>query len=206
MDNELAERARRFAASSPALHAALAEDPFYATLEALADHPEGRRAAMLSYYEYSMLEAERFGLLCLTDTPGAGAAVWSLPLDDDTASQKKRDKAAMLRACIGKASCAAYDAINVNMAKGTLPLVDPSDWYLSILGLDPSVQGQGKGSALLAPVLARADAAGVGCYLETFTPRNMRFYQRLGFVAVGTFHEPVTDAEYHVMRRPVRGF
>ncbi|MEY8841093.1 GNAT family N-acetyltransferase, partial [Cribrihabitans sp. XS_ASV171] len=192
-----------YRAYAAALYAALTPDPFYAALEIRARHPEGRRAAMLAYYDYSMLEAERYGLLCLDDAPGA--SVWALPIDADTAARKAREKAEAMRRHMGEESAAAYDAINANMARGTLTVVDPTDWYLSILGLDPARQGQGRGAALVAPILARADAAGVACYCETFTPRNMSFYERLGFASAGRFHEPVTGSDYHVMRRPAGG-
>jgi ribosomal protein S18 acetylase RimI-like enzyme len=57
-------------------------------------------------------------------------------------------------------------------------------WYLIILGVDPDFQRQGIGATLLQPVLARADAAGVPCYLETQTEGNVRFYEKLGFRVV----------------------
>jgi ribosomal protein S18 acetylase RimI-like enzyme len=54
-------------------------------------------------------------------------------------------------------------------------------WYLWALGVEPASQGQGIGSRLIEPVLARADAEGVACYLETETEQNVVFYQRRGF-------------------------
>ena len=54
-------------------------------------------------------------------------------------------------------------------------------YYLSILGVDPSRQGEGLGTALLAPMLRRCDEEDVGAYLETATERNVRFYSRQGF-------------------------
>jgi len=54
-------------------------------------------------------------------------------------------------------------------------------WYLWGLGVDPPRQGQGLGGMLLQPVLARADAAGQLCYLETQNEANLPFYQRHGF-------------------------
>jgi GNAT superfamily N-acetyltransferase len=49
------------------------------------------------------------------------------------------------------------------------------------LGVAPAQQGRGLGRALLQPMLARADAEQVRCYLETFTERNVQFYTKLGF-------------------------
>jgi GNAT superfamily N-acetyltransferase len=57
-------------------------------------------------------------------------------------------------------------------------------WYLMTLGVDPPRQGQGIGGALIRPVLARADAEGVPCYLETEKERNLPFYGRHGFEVV----------------------
>jgi ribosomal protein S18 acetylase RimI-like enzyme len=57
----------------------------------------------------------------------------------------------------------------------------PPHWYLAILGTDPAAQGRGLGSAVLAPVLERCDADGVGAYLESSKERNIAYYARHGF-------------------------
>jgi len=49
-------------------------------------------------------------------------------------------------------------------------------WYLFLLGIDPASQGQGLGGRLLEHVLARADAAHLPCYLETYDISAVRFY------------------------------
>jgi GNAT superfamily N-acetyltransferase len=54
-------------------------------------------------------------------------------------------------------------------------------WYLALLGVEPSCQGQGIGGTLIQPILARADADGLPCYLETGTEKNVRFYRKRGF-------------------------
>jgi GNAT superfamily N-acetyltransferase len=54
-------------------------------------------------------------------------------------------------------------------------------WYLMILGVDPPYQGRGIGGALMAPTLARADEAGLPCYLETAKQRNVVYYRKHGF-------------------------
>jgi ribosomal protein S18 acetylase RimI-like enzyme len=81
-------------------------------------------------------------------------------------------------------------------------------YYLAFLGVAPTYQGQGAGSALLAPVLKRADAEGVACYLENSNPANLPFYERAGFktvkeIAVGSssLGEPVM---VYAMKREAR--
>jgi ribosomal protein S18 acetylase RimI-like enzyme len=59
-------------------------------------------------------------------------------------------------------------------------LPDPH-WYLVLLACDPAWQRQGHGSALLAPVLQRADDEGIPVYLETQKEENLPWYRRHGF-------------------------
>lgn len=59
-------------------------------------------------------------------------------------------------------------------------------WYLMLLGVDTEHQGQGRGAALVREGIDRADREGSPCYLETSEPRNLGFYERLGFEVVET--------------------
>ena len=65
----------------------------------------------------------------------------------------------------------------------TLEAAHPSEphYYLEFIGTDPAHQGKGHGSALLRPMLAQADAEGVGAYLESSKESNIAFYARFGF-------------------------
>lgn len=54
-------------------------------------------------------------------------------------------------------------------------------YYLAYVGVSPLCQGQGIGSALIKPVLQKADEEGIPCYLETGSPDNLHFYQKYGF-------------------------
>jgi ribosomal protein S18 acetylase RimI-like enzyme len=58
-------------------------------------------------------------------------------------------------------------------------------WYLPMIGVDPSEQGRGCGSALLRRGLARCDVAGLPAYLESTSLRNVPLYERFGFKVVG---------------------
>ena len=54
-------------------------------------------------------------------------------------------------------------------------------WYLMAVGVVPEAQGQGRGAALLEPVLRRCDDERLPAYLEASTADNARLYERLGF-------------------------
>jgi len=78
-------------------------------------------------------------------------------------------------------------------------------WYLWALGVAPHVQGRGIGGALLRPILERAEAENVPCYLETQTDENVVFYRKRGFDVVLEEHEPVGDLPiWFMVRAPTR--
>ncbi len=54
-------------------------------------------------------------------------------------------------------------------------------WYLLLLGVQPGCQRRGLGGALMRPILERADAEQLPCYLETENQRNVAFYMKQGF-------------------------
>jgi ribosomal protein S18 acetylase RimI-like enzyme len=54
-------------------------------------------------------------------------------------------------------------------------------YYVRDVGVLPSRQGQGLGSALLRPTLERCDREGVPAYLEASSERSAALYERLGF-------------------------
>ena len=84
------------------------------------------------------------------------------------------------------------------------PYIDKSFWYLSILGVLPDFQGKGFGPGLIRSILERTDSLKIPTYLETFTPRNMSFYKRLGYHEIKSFAEPTVNARYWLMiREPV---
>ena len=62
-----------------------------------------------------------------------------------------------------------------------------SYYYLQFMGVEPERQGQGIGSALMAPVLERCDREGVRAYLDATSPRNKPLYERHGFRSVDEF-------------------
>jgi ribosomal protein S18 acetylase RimI-like enzyme len=62
--------------------------------------------------------------------------------------------------------------------------------HLVFLGVAPSAQGRGVGSAILKQTLAPLYERGVTAYLECTTERNTALYQRHGFEVTGEFDFP----------------
>jgi GNAT superfamily N-acetyltransferase len=75
-------------------------------------------------------------------------------------------------------------------------------WYLAILATDPSVQGRGVGSAVLAPVLARCDEQGLPAYTETQKEANVSWYARAGFEVADEIRLPGTPPVWCLRREP----
>ena len=79
-----------------------------------------------------------------------------------------------------------------------------SHWYLWGLGVEPDLQGKGIGGVLMQPVVSRADAAGLPCYLETQNELNVAFYQKYGFDVVSDGYSPNGKLKVWVMvRQPI---
>ena len=77
-------------------------------------------------------------------------------------------------------------------------------WYLPMIGVDPSRQGQGYGSALLKAALKHCDADGLPAYLESSSPRNVPLYERHGFEVIGEI-KPGDHPGITPMYRAARG-
>lgn len=189
-------------AAVDALVCALFDDPFYQsiTIDYAAD-PARRRLALGHYLAYSMDEAARTGVCLVAHGPAPGAAIWSMPAGAGVQQAASVAKSRYLATVLGPRGHRNYHQIVGFMAPVAERLVPPEAWYLSIMGIAPSAQGRGAGANLLAPTLAQARDARVACFLETFTPRNLPFYGRLGFRALVTSHEPTTGSAYVVMLR-----
>lgn len=73
-----------------------------------------------------------------------------------------------------------------------------------MLGVAPTTQGKGVGHRLIEPVLARATADQVPCYLETVSPHARDFYVRHDFVVVDRAQQLANGPQHWIMRREPR--
>ena len=191
----------RYRNYAKAIYQSLINDAFYMAMENSVGNGQSSQEAMLRYMEYSMTEAEKYGELYLPGEHEYGVSIWSKPLNKNLEALKSKEKKIFLLNYMGELSLKKYNAIVDFMATQSNPLIGNEFWYLSIVGILPEFQSQGLGRDLVTKILKKTDLKNVSTYLETFVPRNMSFYNRLGFKAVESFHEPITDADYWLMIR-----
>jgi GNAT superfamily N-acetyltransferase len=132
----------------------------------------------------------------------AGVAVAWIPPD---LSLVGPDDIARGRAIIAEhaGEARAEDALTTILAARGHSLEEPH-WTLQYIGVHPGRQGTGLGAAAVAPVLARCDAEGLPCGLVSSNPRNVPFYERLGFTVAAEVATPDGAATLRPMARPPR--
>lgn len=184
-----------------ALALSLLPDPFYQSITVECGSHEARLLMLERYFEYSLLEAQRTGRLVFAPDASDGAAAWLLPRTDEIQTAESARKAIFMAQLLGQKGSANYHAIVDFMTPLAERHVSANAWYLSIAGVNPDAQGRGLGKVLLQPILDEASKHQAPCYLETFMPKNVRFYQQLGFVQVAEYSEPTTGAPYIIMCR-----
>lgn len=150
--------------------------------------------------------ASMFGEPFTTAEKPEAAALW-LPLDDLN-EYPERDRQAgtdQISSILGVENFTRLMHV-ARMAERFHHLTAPGKHlYLNWLGVEPSRQGQGLGSALIRPTLERADAEGLPCYLETFQLRNVPLYQKHGFKITVEDVEPSSGLRAWAFLREPRG-
>jgi ribosomal protein S18 acetylase RimI-like enzyme len=128
-----------------------------------------------------------------------GAAYWDPPGHWKSSPMSILRLAPVMVRGIGRRTAKALQGLN-RMEKAHAG--HPDHYYLAVLGTRPDRQGEGVGSALMAPVLATCDAEGVGAYLESSKESNIPFYRRHGFEVVGEVTVPSGPTIWPMWRDP----
>lgn len=161
------------------LAAAFADDPVWEWLL-----PAGRSDAPGTQRLFAWITAGHLADASVWTLPGTPAtAVWALPGRFRTPTRRVVTGLPRLVGALGVGGLGRLARL------GELERRHPPEphWYLALLGTHPDHQGRGLGTAVVAPGIAAADHAGVGCYLESSKEANVPFYRRLGFEVTGTF-------------------
>ena len=131
---------------------------------------------------------------------GAGAALWVPPGEQLVGEREAEAFGRELVESAGDDACSARMAELLGMLDEHHP-AEPC-WHLTFMGVDPSAQGRGVGSALLAAVLTRADRDHTSAYLEASSPENRRLYERHGFLTMRELSVSDCPPIYAMWRAP----
>jgi GNAT superfamily N-acetyltransferase len=165
------DEARR---SAEILARAFEADPVLARF--IASGP-GRIERSTRYFELECrLTLSGYGEIWL-DEEDAGAAIWRKP---GGYPEPMREQLRLLPKYL---RLFPREFLTASRAMNVMARAHPKEphWYLMAVGVVPEAQGQGRGRALLEPVVHRCDEERLPAYLEASTPDNARLYERLGF-------------------------
>jgi ribosomal protein S18 acetylase RimI-like enzyme len=125
----------------------------------------------------------------------AAAALW-LPPDVHAETEELRS---LVRNDIAEDQRAEVVAVFKQM--GSYHPEEPH-WYLPLIGVDPTKQGRGYGSALMEHALRPCDRDHTLAYLESSNPRNISLYIRHGFEITGTIQVGSSPPLFPMVRKP----
>src|SRR4030095_6386453 len=138
---------------------------------------EERRAALPRILSSAIRVSHLSGETYTTPDIGGGA-LWIAPGRTFTLQQLTGLR---LPSQLGTQGLERWVMLSAHLAQVRQHLAGTHHWYLIALGVEPSKRRRGIGGALIQPVLSRADADGIPCYVETFQGPNLSFYEEHGF-------------------------
>ncbi|MEV0798420.1 GNAT family N-acetyltransferase [Kribbella sp. NPDC050281] len=179
-------------------------EPAVRTLaRAFEDYPMTRMGLDPDDYDARLTQYQRLflteiglahGRVWVTDDVSA-VAIWTTP---STPADVFASHADAFEALAGSraALVAEYEE-----AMGTFRPREPV-WFLGVVGVEPDLQHQGLGRAVIAPGLSAADQDHSPAFLETHEPGNLPFYESLGFVTVAELQLPHDGPIHYALYRP----
>lgn len=182
-------------ALSRSLVRAFVDDP---VAQWAAPRKSDRDRALAGFFDAYLAHKQPHGFVsCTSDS--AGAAIWAPP---GKSSMTMAEAWAIVRPNVFsrlalRGPLIARGAWRVDRLHPEAP-----HFYLAAIGVDPSAQGRGLGSRLLAPVLNLCDEDRVGAYLESSDPANIDFYVRHGFRVVEDLRLPRGPLIHTMWRDP----
>ena len=184
--------------ASRVLGRAFQDDP----LQAYTFPDVGERARRSAAHFVPLLQfGTMFGEVLTTPGHVRGAAVWRPPGIAVTPERVQASGLDTLARRIGADAAARFEAVLAFLEPYHERNAPGPHWYLMVVGVDPAHHGRGIGAGLIRPVLARGDATGVPCYLETAQRTNVPFYCHLGFSVIDEVVEPTSRLTLWTFRR-----
>ncbi len=131
-----------------------------------------------------------------------GLAPWMAPHTLDVVEEEQVEYGMHELGGIFRPSIGHLYALERAMIKFEQESLKQPYWFMpSRLDIDPAYMRRGIASALLRPVLLRADEGKLPCYVETILPLMVPFFQKHGFEVLKEGNEPSSGARFWILRR-----
>lgn len=179
--------------------AARAELPQLADLltDAFMDDPvlqwtlrEGRAypGALRRYFEFALLEqCVPSDLMFVSGDDMRATSIWLPPSDLGVLATPPREMLRLIPKFLPILGISRlHRAMSLAMAMDAHHPHEPH-WYLYFLGVPPSSQGQGLGSAMMDTTMPMVDAQRLPAYLDNSNARNIPLYERYGFRVISEY-------------------
>lgn len=168
--------------------------------------PAVRRRALRPFLRATVADVAAHGSAAVgRDGQGVCAVALWLPPGSFPWSLGRKLRAAPALARTAMAAPRAFPAFAALGASAERTHPDEEHWSLEVLGVHPRAQGEGWGGELMRAGIARADADGAACWVETSDPANVGFYRALGFEVLAPRLEHLAGGPRYVgLRRPPR--
>jgi len=142
------------------------------------------------------------GWLVYTTSDLGGVAPWAPPGQWQVPMRKQVGLGPMMFRSCGRRLLRVLQGFHAMEARHKQRSED--HYYLHGFGVDPSLQGKGYGSSLLAAMACRCDQEGMGAYLEASSSRSAALYYRHGFEQVDAVDLPDSGPTINLMWRKHR--
>jgi ribosomal protein S18 acetylase RimI-like enzyme len=184
-------------AAGRTLASAFHDDPLQAYV-----FPDPGERAQRSPAQFSALVRQGclFGEVFVTEGM-TGISAWMPPGQVTTFEQASQAGFQELPRLMGKAAFERLGRVLDYLSDTHREGLPAEHWYLMIVGVLPEQRGRGHGQALLAPIMARADAAGMSICLDTAQPNVKAFYEKLGFRPAIETVDPTSGLRFWTYRR-----
>lgn len=161
-----------------------------------------RTRTLYAIFKYAIRDAATFGRVdaARTENTLIGVSIW-LPPDAFPPSTARNIRTLPVLLTMAGFFPMSLGRVTRTLAADTRAHIETPHWYLEAIGVEPSCQGRGVGTALLQGVLAKADEQNRDCYLVTSRPRNLAWYSRLGFERLATIRPDPSSPPFWPMQR-----
>ncbi len=144
--------------------------------------------ALHRYFDFALAEqCAPSDLMFVSGDDMRAAAIWLPPSDLGVLATPPREMLRLIPKFLPILGISRlHRAMSLAMAMDAHHPHEPH-WYLYFLGVPPSSQGQGLGSAMMDATMPMVDAQRLPAYLDNSNERNIKLYERYGFRVISEY-------------------